>query len=273
MHLGLIGFGNIATTLLELLPEALGRPLERLSVVSMPADAEPVRSRLARDFSAVARAFSVVCSSDQMEGRPDLVVECAGHGAVSSHVPGLLRAGIDVVVVSVGALAEPRIEAELKEAARAGNARLILPAGAIGGVDLLSALKVAGDVKVSYRGIKPPAAWAGTPAERAVDLERIRTAHVFFSGTAREAASAYPRNANVAATLALAGPGFDATEVTLVADPSAPGNVHEYSVASPLASYAVRIENRPSAGNAKTSVSTVYSVLREIRNRAGPLVI
>ncbi len=59
----------------------------------------------------------------------------------------------------------------------------------------------------------------------------------------------------------------------LVADPAAPGNVHEYSVVSPLAKYSMRIENLPSAGNAKTSVSTVYSVLREIRNRIGPVAI
>jgi aspartate dehydrogenase len=126
---------------------------------------------------------------------------------------------------------------------------------------------------VSYRGIKPPRAWAGTPAAAQVDLDTLDRAATFFRGDARQAARDYPKNANVAATLALAGAGFEATRVELVADPAAPGNVHEYSVTSPLASYSIRIENKASAGNAKTSVATVFSVLREIRNRVGPVAI
>ena len=64
-----------------------------------------------------------------------------------------------------------------------------------------------------YRGAKPPAAWAGTPAAGIVDLDALEAPRVFFTGTAREAATAYPKNANVAATLALAGAGFEATAV------------------------------------------------------------
>jgi aspartate dehydrogenase len=173
----------------------------------------------------------------------------------------------------VGALADPGLEAALRSAAVAGGARLILPAGAIGGIDLLAALAAAGGLTVRYRGTKPPAAWAGTPAAGILDLDALTEARVFFTGTAREAAAAYPKNANVAATLALAGAGFEATAVELAADPAAPGNVHEVSVASPLASYSLRIENLPSAGNAKTSATTIYSVLREIRNRRGPVVV
>jgi aspartate dehydrogenase len=126
---------------------------------------------------------------------------------------------------------------------------------------------------VTYHGIKPPKAWAGTPAEQLCDLGRLTERTVFFRGTAREAARDFPRNANVAATLALAGAGFEATRVELVADPAAPGNVHSYDVRSKVAKFRVEIENLPSSGNVKTSVSTVYSVLREIRNRMESVVI
>jgi aspartate dehydrogenase len=272
MRLGLIGFGSIATTLLELL--AQGKPLDHLAVLVLPEVAPEARRRLDADLAGVARSRALVeDAAGLLAERPDLVVECAGHAAAQAHAPAVLRAGVDVVLVPIGALADPALEASLKTAAAEGGAHLILPAGAVGAIDLLSALGACGEVKVRYRGTKPPAAWAGTPAAELLDLDALKEPKVFFTGTAREAATAYPRNANVAATLALAGAGFEATEVELMADPSAPGNVHEYSVASPLANYTIRIENKPSAGNAKTSATTIYSVLREIRNRLGPVAI
>lgn len=106
-----------------------------------------------------------------------------------------------------------------------------------------------------------------------MDLDRLTEATVFFAGTARQAARSYPKNANVAATLALAGAGFETTKVELVADPDAPGNGHAYEVQSPLARFSVTIENAASGGNAKTSVATVYSVLREIERVRAPVVI
>ncbi|MDR5654201.1 aspartate dehydrogenase [Ruixingdingia sedimenti] len=272
MRLGLIGFGNIATALLDLL--ARGGPLDHLAVLVLPGMEADARRRLEGDLAGAARSHAVVTDAAALLAeRPGLVVECAGHAAAQAHVPAVLRAGVDVILVSIGALADPALEAALRAAAAEGGARLVLPAGAVGAIDLLSALGAGGGVKVRYRGAKPPAAWAGTPAAGMLDLGALTEARVFFTGTAREAATAYPRNANVAATLALAGAGFEETQVELVADPAAPGNVHEYTVASPLANYTIRIENRPSEGNAKTSATTIYSVLREIRNRLGPVAI
>ncbi|WP_134725255.1 aspartate dehydrogenase [Paracoccus luteus] len=273
MRLGLIGFGNIATTLLGLMRQQ-GLRVEHLSVLTLPGMEDDTRARLDRDFAGAAEGAEVVTdATGLLAARPDLVVECAGHAAVTAHVPPVLRAGTDVVIVSIGALADAELLALVRKAADEGGARLILPAGAVGGIDLLSALGTAGGLTVRYRGVKPPRAWEGTPAAQILDLGTLSEAAVFFTGNARQAATDYPRNANVAATLALAGAGFEATRVELVADPAAPGNVHEYSVDSPLARYSIRIENQPSAGNAKTSVTTVWSVLREIRNRIGPVAI
>ena len=184
-----------------------------------------------------------------------------------------MSAGFDTVVASVGALADTALADSLYDAAHKGSARLIIPAGAIGGIDLLASLKKHGKLDVSYRGIKPPSAWSGTLAEKLVNLDDLSEETVIFSGSAREAASNYPKNANVAATIALAGAGFEATQTELVADPKATGNIHEYSVDCPLAHFTFRVESQPSSGNAKTSVTTVYSIMREITNRIGPIVI
>ncbi|SMH38206.1 aspartate dehydrogenase [Maritimibacter sp. HL-12] len=270
MHLGLIGYGNIGETLMDFLAWPDAPEVGRVTVLVRAGRGGATATALAGHQLPV----EVVEDTDALvAARPDLVVEAAGHSGVSAHVPACLEAGIEVVVVSVGALADDTLAARLDAAARKGGARYILPAGAVGGIDLVSALAAAGEVNLTYRGTKPPAAWAGTPAEQALDLAGLSAAETFFTGTAREAATAYPKNANVAATLALAGPGLDATRVELVADPAAPGNLHGYELVSPAARVRVDIENLPSAGNVKTSVATIYSVLREIRNRVGPRVI
>jgi aspartate dehydrogenase len=263
MHLGIIGLGNIGRSLLaqlqgDLAPSRVTALLRAGSATLLPGSPAPDIVHSAADLVVL---------------RPDLVVECAGHTAVRDAALPCLRAGIDVVIVSVGALADEALDRSLRQAAREGGARIILPPGAIGGIDLLSALAAAGDCSVSYTGTKPPAAWRGSAAESVLELDRLEVAQAFFTGSAREAALAYPKNANVAATLALAGAGLDATRVRLVADPAATGNRHAYSVTSPLGDFTIEIENRPSPDNPRTSAATVLSVMRCIRNRLGPVEI
>lgn len=270
MHLGIIGFGNIARALVVTLHrEAIG--VRRVTVLSSRATDAATRARLAAECPFETR---MVDSADGLIGaKPDLVVECCGHAAVRAHGTAVLRAGIETVVVSVGALADDALHAELCAAARAGGTRFVLPAGAIGGIDLLAALRPSGIARVAYTGRKPPTAWAGTPAEDLLDLASLDVEAVFFAGTAREAATLYPKNANVAATLALAGVGWEATEVRLIADPAVSRNLHEYTVTAGAAEYAMRIEGVPSPDNPKTSLATVYSVAREVRNRLGVIAI
>ena len=274
IRLGIIGFGNISTTLLTLLKDVLEDPLEHLTIVCRPEYKSQVNQIMKEDFNDVALEISITSNTEILiNNKPNLVVECAGHDAVTEHIAQVLSAGFDTVVASVGALADAALADSLYDAAHKGKARLIIPAGAIGGVDLLASLKKHGKLEVSYRGIKPPAAWSGTLADKLMNLDHLSEETVIFSGSAREAASKYPKNANVAATIALAGAGFEATKTELVADPKATGNIHEYSVNCPLAHYTLRVESQPSSGNAKTSVTTVYSLMREITNRIGPIVI
>ena len=110
-------------------------------------------------------------------------------------------------------------------------------------------------------------------AEKLLALDTLTAPAIFFEGSARQAASEYPFNANVAATLALAGLGLDATQVRLIADPGISRNVHEVAVRSGCGDFTVRLEGRPSPSNPKTSLMAGYSVARDLINRAGPMVI
>ncbi|HPD91640.1 MAG: aspartate dehydrogenase [Rhodobacter sp.] len=270
MHLGLIGYGNIARTLMGVLARE-NAAISRVSVVSLPEFADATRTALAQDFAGESAVYTD--SAPLIQARPDLVVECAGHAAVQAHATAVLRAGIEVLIVSIGALADAALLDAVERAAAEGGTRITLPAGAIGGVDILSALRPSGIESVTYSGRKPPMAWSGTPAEDLLDLPALTREAVFFTGNARDAATQYPKNANVAATLALAGLGFEATQVRLIADPEVTRNIHEYTVRAGAANYTIRIEGNPSPDNPKTSVTTVYSVARAVLNRTRKVAI
>ena len=118
---------------------------------------------------------------------PDLAIECAGHDAVAAYVPELLRHGIDTILASVGALAEPGLPEHLEQAALHGSAQVVLVPGALAGIDALCAAKITSIDTVTYTGRKPPRGWFGTLAEQHADLASIRGATVVFEGNAREA--------------------------------------------------------------------------------------
>jgi aspartate dehydrogenase len=149
----------------------------------------------------------------------------------------------------------------------------MLPAGAIGGIDAIAAMRLAGLATVRYRSRKPPAAWRGSPAEQVTDLGKLTQQVVLYKGTAGEAALLYPQNANVAAAVALAGLGFDATEVELVADPDAPGNVHEIEAEGAAGRFAIQLQGKPSRSNPKTSALAAMSVARALINAQATIVI
>ena len=203
----------------------------------------------------------------------DLAVDCAGHPALRQHGEAVLSGGINLISVSSGALADADLYDRLAAAASSGGTQLRVVSGAIGALDALSAASVGTLVKVTYRGRKPPKGWRGSPAESKLDLDALSEATVHFSGSARNAALEYPKNANVAASVALAGIGFDDTVVELIADPGITRNVHEIVAEGDFGRYEFRIEGNSLPDNPRSSAITAMSVVREILNPASPIVI
>ncbi len=157
--------------------------------------------------------------------------------------------------------------------ADASAASVSIQPGALAGVEALSAARSMGLDFVEHRIVKPPNAWRGTPAEKLCDLESIDTATEFHRASAAQTATAFPKNANVAMTTALAGIGPDRTTITLVADPTATTNRHELTAAGGFGSLDVRIANNPLPTNPKTSALAALSLVRAIENRVAAIVI
>ncbi len=264
MRLGLIGYGAIVRQALECM-EREGARLDALICLAREGSLERAQAALAPIKGGLAREVLIVDSLSQLiAARPDLVAEAAGHEAVRECAPSLLSSGIDVLLVSAGALADEGLRASLDAAAARSRARWSVCSGAVGGLDILAAAKLAGLEEVVYTSRKAPLAWRGTLAERLVDLAGLTQADTFYEGDARGAARDYPQNANVAATIALAGAGFERTQVRLIADPGVSRNVHEIRIRSVCADISIEIAGHAAPDNPKTSLTTGFALAAEI---------
>jgi aspartate dehydrogenase len=264
---GLIGCGGIAQDVVA----TLRGDDQSDHVEIIGALARPGRSDIARRKLPDTEIFETL--DDLLTEGLDIVAEVASQQAVAEHGEEVLSNGVDLLVISIGALADAKLLERLKTAAESGEARILLPAGAIGGLDAIAAMRLGGLTSARYRSRKPPAAWRGSPAEQVVDLGKLAGPTVLYSGTAREAALLYPQNANVAAAVALAGLGFEQTQVELIADPDAAGNVHEIEVEGAAGRFAITLQGKPSRTNPKTSALAALSVARALRNEQAAIVI
>jgi aspartate dehydrogenase len=181
----------------------------------------------------------------------DVLVEATTVEAARTVVPRAVARGVDVVVCSCGLLARPEVVDQLIP----GPGRVVLPPGALGGFDVLTAATRAGadQAVVRHTTTKRPAALG-------IAGDLVRPVEV-FRGTAREAALAFPRTSNSSVALAFATVGLDRVEVVVVADPGAEQTRHVVSFSSPVGDYELSFVNAVDAGSGgRTSRITAWSV-------------
>lgn len=263
--LGFVGAGAIAREICSVLPGKLTRPLQQVSFLVRPVDVPAFQADAERLVGTLADKVTLLTDLDAfLAAAPSLIVECAGHAALQSYGAAILAARIPLLCVSSGALSDAELARMLLEASIKHGTRLTVSAGALGGIDALLTARYSGLTRVAYTSRKPPLAWRDTPAETVCDLAALTSERCVFEGSAREAARLYPKNANVAATIALAGLGFEKTTVRIIADPAATENVHEIEAESAAVNLHLKIAGRPAPANPKTSLTTAYALAREI---------
>lgn len=261
MRVALLGGGTIARLVLERRPP--GIEIDAIAGRKVEAGPASRAERLAREFGI----RYVVGREALLAARPDAVLEAASHDAVRENLLPLLEAGVSVVVLSAGALADDALRQAAEEAAEKSGALLYVPSGGIGGLDALKTACIAGVDEVSIQVAKPPAAWKGIPfvEKSGVDLERLQRPHTLFEGPAREGVPHFPQNVNIAAMLSIAGIGMDRTRLKVVADPALILNTHTIRVSGACGRMTFLFENVPAPENPKTSRLACYSVLAALR--------
>jgi aspartate dehydrogenase len=210
-----------------------------------------------------------IVSLDDFPKHADLAVECAPAALIEQICRPMLEAGKSVMVLSVGALL-PR--PELIELAKLKGGRIIVPTGALIGLDAVSAAAEGNITSVRMTTRKPPIGLKGAPylERHGISVEGLTEAKRVFSGTAREAAEGFPANLNVVAALSLAGIGPDRTMIDIWADPGVTRNCHSIEVVADSANFTMSIENVPS-DNPKTGRIVALSVLAALRKLNAPL--
>ncbi len=240
---GIIGYGRIGKRLAQRLPGAVAI-LER---------------------GATLDAF--------LAQKPEIVVECASAEALAAYGAGVVAAGIDLVPLSLTALADREVERRLMAAADAGPGRLEIAPGAIGTLDLLATAREDGLRRVVYRQLKSPAMWRLTPAATLADLSSIRRRQVFFKGSVREVARRLPHNLNTSVGVALAGLGLDATEAELVADPAVSQTAHELEIHAAPGTAVLRLGGREVGPDGDPVDYTTFSLMRILKRRQARVMI
>jgi aspartate dehydrogenase len=260
MRVALLGGGTIARLVLQHCPPGI----EIVSLCGRTVAGRATRAELlAREFGIPY----VANRKDLLASRPHAVLEAASHEAVREHLVALLEAGVSVVVLSAGALADEDLKVQAEKAAQTNGALLYVPSGGIGGLDALKTACLGGVDEVSIQVAKPPAAWKGIPyvEKLGVDLDQLKAAQTLFEGPAREGVPHFPQNVNIAAVLSLGGIGMDRTRLKVVADPALKLNTHTIRVSGASGRMTIVLENVPAPENPKTSWLACYSALAALQ--------
>ena len=261
---GICGFGAIGLKVARALDRGAVEGM-RLTAISA-RDLKGARARFA-DFAAPPQAVP----AERLPELAEIVVECAPSAVFDAVARATVEAGRILVPLSVGALLE---RMELVERARETGARIIVPTGAIIGLDAVRAMAEGEIRSVTLETRKPPHGLAGAPhlVNNNIGVDGLTEPKLVFRGTAREAARGFPANVNVAAALSLAGIGPDRTTVEVWADPGLDRNVQSVRIASDSAEAEMTIRNIPSDENPRTGRITALSVLACLRRLTAPLV-
>jgi aspartate dehydrogenase len=202
----------------------------------------------------------------------DIVVEAAPAAIFERVAVPAIEAGRILIPASAGALL-PRMHL-VRRAVQTG-ARIIIPTGALLGLDAVRAAAEGPVENVSIETRKPPESLVGAPylEKHQIDVTGLTEPLLVFQGNAFDAAAGFPANVNVAAALALAGIGPVRTKVEIWADPSVTRNIHTIRVEAEAARFTMTIENVPSEANPRTGKLTALSMLACLRGLVSPLKV
>jgi aspartate dehydrogenase len=262
MGIGLIGYGAIGQVVAKAILDGHAGRADLRAILCRDAG----KLRKSQDDPAEEKPILTDNPEKFFHGSFDLVIEAAGQDALRQYGNRILESGWNLLITSIGALTDDDFFEGLKKRAEKNGTRIFLISGALPAMDWLAAAALSGDCSAIITQAKPVASWRGTPAAEIVDLDNLPQLTCFFEGTARQAASRFPKSSNITAMLALATAGMDKTQVRLVADPNKSEMCTIIDFMSKVGSLRVEWTGVPSELNPKTSADVPFTVIKAIRN-------
>jgi len=264
LKVGIGGFGAIGMKVAR----ELDSGIDGLSLAAVSANGK----KAARDrMDGFSKEVAVV-ELAELSALSDIVVECAPAAVFRDVAQPAVEAGRIFMPLSCGQLLE---NMDLIETARSTGARIIVPTGALLGLD---AVRGAAEGRIESATMvtrKPPASLEGAPylLENDIDVANLTAPTLIFDGTARDAVRGFPANVNVAVALSLAGVGPDKTTIQIWADPGVSRNIHTIKVEADSVRFEMTIENVPSPENPRTGKLTALSTIAALRGLVSPLKV
>ncbi|MEA2055758.1 MAG: aspartate dehydrogenase [Candidatus Thermoplasmatota archaeon] len=253
MKLGIIGCGAIGTDVAKAADEM--KEIEKIYMFDID---KKVTVRLNKQLNK----SETLCVKEFLE-EVDVVFEAASQEAVNTHAEEVLLAGKDLVIMSVGSLFDDKFRLKLEKIARKNNCKIYLPSGAVCGIDGILSASIGAIDEVTLVTTKPPKS-LGKDVEKRITV---------FDGTARDAVKEFPKNINVAASLSLAGIGFDDTKVQIVVDPVATRINHKILAHGKFGRLRAEVENMPNPNNPKSSYMASLSAVATLKRIVNPIQI
>lgn len=262
LKVGVVGLGVIGGAVTRALAEGL--PGLALTGVSVR------RAEAGRAFLAEIRSFAPILTLDELIAVSDVVFDGATAASLAEIARAVLGAGRMLVTMNSGALIA---DAELLQMVERGEGRIVIPSGGVAGFDAIRAATLSGVETLTLVSRKPPESLAGAPhvIENRIDLSDLKEPLRIFVGNAREAALAFPANANVAATLSFAGPGPERTTVEIWADPTVTRIKQQIHMVTAAAELRLDIESNPMPDNPRTGSLTPLSAIAALKGLVTPL--
>lgn len=222
--------------------------------------------RLTKDLNAKA------CTdlTELLAEKPDIVVEFAGREAIKDYAIDVLKNGSDLLIASIGALADDDFRHRLTDTAQGMNRKVYLPNGAIGALDLMQTFALMGDAEVTIGNTKAPRSLEGAPYLQGQSLPTDKKM-VIFEGSVEDAINGFPKNVNVAVAAALASDTLREATVRITSDPLSSENIHRIVLKNKLMRAEVTIAGKPDPANPRSSTSTAWSVVALLKNLASPV--
>ena len=255
-RVGIAGVGAIGSAVARALQD--GIPGFTLEAVSDPSPIEP--------FDVPHVSF------ESLAERCDLIVEALPPAIVPALAQEVFKHHKPLILISSSALL---LFPGILDHQQASDSRIIVPSGALCGIDGVNALVQIGIKHAKISTTKPPHGYGNAPyvEEQSIDLSSITERRCLFQGNALEAAAGFPANVNVAATLSLAGIGPEKTQVEIWADPDVITNRHDIEVVGEFSTIRTCVENTPDPANPKSSMLTAQSIVAVLKGMNAPLVV